>query len=264
MRNLRANKTVLWMWMIVLCVFIAIPVCRSTAQVETTTTTTKGTASKTVTVERGEVVYISGNNLIVKMSDGSLRHFNNVPDSVKVTVDGQQLGVRDLKVGMKLQRTITNTTVPETVKTVQTVTGKVWYVNPPNSVILTLDDGKNQEFKIPEGQKFNINGQMTDAWGLRKGMQISATKVVETPTDVLTRQAKITGTMPTPPAPPPPDAPILVVEEAAVAAPVETAEAAPAPMPAALPKTGSLVPLIGFLGLLSVLSSLAVKALRTK
>lgn len=262
MTNVRVNKSVLWMRMIVLCVFIAIPVW-STAQVETTTTKTQGAASKTVTVERGEVVYISGNNLIVKMADGSLRHFNNVPDSVKVTVNGQQLGVRDLKVGMKLQRTITNTTVPETVKTVQTVSGKVWFVNPPSTVILTLDDGKNQEFKIPEGQKFNINGQMTDAWGLRKGMQVSATKVVETPTDVLTRQAKITGTMPTPP-PPPPDAPILVVEEAAEVAPVETAEAAPAPAPAALPKTGSLVPLIGFLGLLSVVSSLAVKALRTR
>lgn len=253
-----------WLSRAALCVFLCTLVGRSAAQVQTNTETTRGTSSKTVTVEHGEVAYVSGNNLIVKMADGSLRHFNNVPDSVKVTVDGQQLGIHDLKVGMKLQRTITTTTVPETVKTVQTVTGTVWHVQPPSSVILTLEDGRNQEFKIPQGQKFNINGQMTDAWGLRKGMQVSATKVVETPTDVVTRQAKITGVMPPAPAPPPPDEAILVVEEVPAPAPVETAEAAPAPAPAALPKTGSLVPLVGLLGILLVASSLTVKALHAR
>ena len=253
------RRSTLWMWMAVLFVLATLVVCMSTAQVQTTTSSTQGEASKTVTVEKGEVVYVSGNDLIVRMADGSLRHFNNVPDSVKVTVDGQQLGVHDLKVGMKLQRTITNTTVPETVKTVHTVTGRVWHVTPPNRVILTLEDGSNQEFQIPQGQRFNINGQMTDAWGLRKGMQISATKVIETPTNVVTREAKITGTMPTPP-PPPPDQPILVVVERPAAAPVETAEAAPA----ALPKTGSMVPLIGFVGLVLVASSLTIKAFRLR
>jgi len=264
MTKAREYSTTLWRWVAVLSVSVTLVVCMSMAQVQTTTSTTKGSASKTVTVEKGEVVYVSGNNVIVKMADGTLRHFNNVPDSVKITVDGQQLGVHDLKVGMKLQRTITNTTVPETVKTVQTVTGKVWFVNPPNTVILTLEDGKNQEFKIPNGQKFDVNGQMTDAWGLRKGMQISATKVVETPTDVVTRQAKLTGSMPPPPPPPPPDQAILVVEEVSAPAPVETAEAAPAPAPAALPKTGSMIPLIGFVGLVLVASSLTIKAFRLR
>jgi hypothetical protein len=76
---------------------------------------------------------------------------------------------------MKLQRTIATTTTSQTVTTVQTVTGKVWNVNPTNSVILTLEDGTNQQFKIPKGQKFNVDGQETDARGLRKGMKISAT-----------------------------------------------------------------------------------------
>ena len=48
-------------------------------------------------------------------------------------------------------------------------------------MILTLEDGTNQQFKIPNGQKFMVNGQMTDAWGLKKGMTVSATKVVEEP-----------------------------------------------------------------------------------
>jgi hypothetical protein len=39
------------------------------------------------------------------------------------------------------------------------VTGKVWHVSPPSSVILTLEDGTNQSFKIPKGQKFTSMGK---------------------------------------------------------------------------------------------------------
>ena len=140
---------------------------------QTETTTSSGHASKQVTVEHATVVTVSGNDLVVKMADGILRHFPNVPDSARVTVDGQQLGIHDLKPGMTLQRTITTTTTPKIITTTKSVTGTVWYVQPPNSVILTMDDGKNQQFKIPKGQKFNVNGQMTDAWGLQKGMKLS-------------------------------------------------------------------------------------------
>ena len=74
------------------------------------------------------------------------------PTVSRATVDGKQLSIHDLKPGMKLQRTITTTTTPMTITTVQTVKGKVWAINPPLSIILTLEDGKNQQFKIPQGQ----------------------------------------------------------------------------------------------------------------
>src|SRR5215470_16808643 len=154
------------------------------AQVKTETTTEAGAPSKEATVEHGEVVLVQGNDLFVKMEDGSIKHIANVPDSARVDVDGQQLGIHDLKPGMKLQRTVTVTTTPQVITTVKTVTGKVWHVNPPGSVILTLEDGTNQQFKIPKGQKFTVNGQQTDAWGLKKGMTVSATKVVEEPVTV--------------------------------------------------------------------------------
>src|SRR5688500_7272662 len=95
------------------------------AQVKTETTSESGQGTQQVQVERGEVVYVSGNSLVVKMEDGSLRHFENVPDSARVTVDGKELGIRDLQPGMKLERTITTTTTPQTITTVQTVSGKV-------------------------------------------------------------------------------------------------------------------------------------------
>ena len=59
--------------------------------------------------------------------------------------------------------------------------------------------------------------------------------------------------MPPPPPAPPADVPILIA----------VAEPAPAPAsPAELPKTGSLLPLIGLLGSLLLLASLGLKAIR--
>ena len=245
-------------WLFVLVVMVACLTFTMTmsAQVKTETGTTAGQSTQDVTVERGEVVFVEGNDLMVKMEDGSIRHFPDVPESARAVVDGKELGIHDLKPGMKLERTITVTTTPQTVTTVQTVTGKVWHVNPPTSVILTLEDGTNQQFKIPKGQKFMVEGQETDAWGLKKGMKVSATKIVEVPETVVARQRAVTGSMPPPPSAPPADAPILV------------ATAAPAPAPAAvpqeLPKTGSLLPLIGLLGTISLASSILLGAIRKR
>jgi LPXTG-motif cell wall-anchored protein len=231
------------------------------AQVQTQTTTTSEKGTVATKVESGTVVMVSGNDLVVQMSDGTIRHFPNVSESARITVDGKQLGIHDLQPGMKLERTITTTTVPKTITTVQSVTGKVWHVSPPNTVILTLEDGTNQSFKIPKGQKFNVDGQMKDAWGLKKGMKISATKVVEVPVTEVEEQRRVTGSMPPPPPAPPANVPILVVIAVPVAAP------APAEAPvasAALPKTGSQLPLVGLLGLLLLASSLGLRAVRLR
>lgn len=224
------------------------------AQVNTQSSTTSGQATHEVTVERGEVVLVRGNDLFVKMDDGTMRHFPNVPESARATVGGQQLGVHDLRPGMKLERTITVTSTPKTVTTVQTVTGKVWHINPPSTVILTLEDGNNQQFTIPKGQKFNVDGRETDAWGLKKGMKVSATKVVEVPEVHVQQTQYVSGKpAPAPVAPPPADAPILI------------AAAGPAPVlatPAELPKTGSLLPLIGLFGSFFLLSSIGLGLIR--
>jgi hypothetical protein len=225
------------------------------AQVQTQTSTQAGVPITEISVEKGEVVSVNGNDLVVKMADGSLRHIANVAESARVTVDGQQLGIHDLKPGMKLQRTISVTTTPQTITTVQSVTGTVWHVNPPRSVILTMENGENQQFKIPQGQKFNVEGQMVDAWGLKKGMKVSATKFVEVPQTVVDRQAKVTGTMPPAPAAPAADQPILIAES--TPAPAPAAE----PAPTHLPKTGSAVPFIGLAGLLCMCSALAIRTL---
>ena len=228
------------------------------AQVQTDTTTAHGAATHEQTITTAQVVYVSGNDVVVKMQDGSLRHFNNVPESMRVNVNGQQLGVHQLKPGMTITRTVVQTTTPTVITTTQSVTGKVWHVNPPLSVILTLADGTNQQFKIPNGQKFNVDGQMVDAWGLKKGMTVSATKVVEVPQTTVSQKTILTGTAPPPP--PPQDQPILVAVITPMPAPAAPAPA-PAP-PASLPKTGSELPLIGLLGLMCLASSFGLKQLK--
>ena len=229
------------------------------AQVKTETSTTSGAATKQVKVDSGTVVAVSGNDLWAKDSSGQIRHFPNVPESARVTVDGKQLGIHDLKPGMTITRTMITTTTPQMTTTVKSVTGKVWYVNPPRSVILTMEDNKNQEFKIPNGQKFNVDGQMVDAWGLKKGMKVTATKVVEVPETVVTQQRILAGKMP-PPQAPPPDQPVLIAVVEVPAAPAPAPAAAPAPE--ALPKTGSSLPFVGLLGLLLIGASFGIRSLR--
>ena len=246
-------------WMQVLLTIAVGMTCLSvaasmSAQVQTQSSTSHGASTVETSVARGEVVFVQGNDLIVKMEDGSLRHLSNVPESARAVVDGKEIGIHDVKVGMKLEKTITTTTTPKTITTVQTVTGKVWQVSPPSSVILTLENGTNQQFKIPKDQKFNVDGQMVDAWGLKKGMTVSATKVVEVPETQVTQEARLTGSMPPPP-PPPPDQPILVA--------AATPPPPPAAPPAELPKTGSVLPLVGLLGFLSVATSLGLKGIRS-
>ena len=259
MMSTRLSKTI-WRSLLgggALCMASILP---SAAQVQSEKTVTHGEATREVTIQRGEIVYISGNTVVLKMEDGSLKEFDNVSDGVSFMVDGKPVNIHNAKVGMKLEKQTITTTTPRVVTTVETVTGKVWHVTPPNKVILTLENGQNQEFTIPKGQKFTIDGRETDAFGLKKGMRVSAQRVTEVPETVVAQEVKRTGIAPPPPPPPKPDVPILVVvARPAPPAPVETAAEA---APKNLPKTASELPLIGLLGALLCVLSLMPMGIR--
>lgn len=193
----------------VVCIAFAL---NANAQIHTKTTTTTGKATQQVKVDRAEVVLVAGNDLVLKVEDGTIRHIANVPQTFRATVDGREMGIYDLKVGMILERTTTITTTPKVVTTVQTIKGRVWNVNPPRYVMLALEDGSSQRFEIPDGQKFKVEGQTVDAWGLKPGMIITATKVVEFTATEVEQQRKLTGSMPPAPAMPPADTPILIAK----------------------------------------------------
>jgi hypothetical protein len=232
--------------------------------VQTSKTESHGDAIREVTVERGEIVYINGNTVVIKMEDGTLRQFDNVPESVTFMVDGQPVNINNAKVGMKLEKQTVKTTRPKVVTTVETVTGKVWHVSPPSTVILTLENGQNQQFTIPKGQKFTVDGVETDAFGLKKGMKVSAQRVTEVPETVVAHEVERTGSAPPKPQAPTQGVPILILV-AQPTPPVETAEAAPKKSEAApkkLPTTASNVPLIGLLGALFCGLSLMAMTIR--
>ena len=210
----------------------------------------QGSSKVTTEVKHGEVLYVSGNDLVVKVDDGQVKHFE-VPDDFKFQVDGKDLSVHELTPGMQLTRTITTTSTPRTVKTVRTIKGKVWNVNAPNTVILTLPDNTNKQYKVPKGQMFDINGQKQDVFALRKGMNISATVITEAPEIEQSVARTVTGS----PAPaaaaavPPPETPAevgaLLIEEGPAPAPEASQPAQSSEVAQAkLPQTASNLPLI--------------------
>lgn len=199
------------------------------------------------------------------MENGEVRHIV-VPDDRRITVEGRELSVHDLKPGMKLQRTITTTTTPQVVTTARTVQGTVWHVNPPHTVILQFADGSHKEYKVPKDQKFMIEGQEKTVFDLRKGMNISATAITQAPETVIAESRKVTGEMPPPPPTPPTEGAILFEQAPAPTTPVppaETAKAEPA-APAKLPATASPLPLIGLLGALMLAAGLGLRLVRLR
>jgi LPXTG-motif cell wall-anchored protein len=221
---------------------------------------------------RGTVSYVEGNTLVVRMSSGDLRQFQ-VPESRRFIIDGRELTVHDLQPGTRLQATVTTTTTPITERTTTIGSGRVFYVAAPN-VIVTLPNGENRMYKVDKNYHFNVEGKSATVFELRKGMNISAEKIVEEPTTELATNITVTGQAPAKPAMAraptsqeltPSRAPSA---PAAPAAPVERASAAPpasqsaAEAPAKLPKTGSPLPLIGVLGLVLIAGSFGLRKLR--
>ncbi len=251
---------------IVLSVLAALILCylplAGNIQAQETSTTTRsqgGESTVKTEVRTGEVVYVSGNDLVVKTRDGQIRNFV-VPQGTTFNVDGQDLTVHDLKPGMKLTRTITTTTTPMVVRTVTNVSGRVFYVNPPKTVILSFPDGPNKEYQVPDGTTFVVNGQQKDIWHLRKGMNISATAITESNETDVASNTSLTGQAPPPPPPTPAQAPetagvILIAVPVTARAPQQVAQNTPS----ALPKTASLIPLFGLLGFMSLAASFVLR-----
>jgi hypothetical protein len=168
-------------------------------------------------VTNATVAYVSGDDLVLKFDDGRVEHLN-VPDSAKFTVNRQEVGVRDLPPGTRLTQAITTKTTPRFVKTVTTIEGRVWRVRPPHSMVLRFDDGTMKDFSIPDGQKFDIDGQQQTAFELKKGMKISATVITDEPETVVEQATSTLARVPRPKTPTLVGALLIVVPRSDVAA----------------------------------------------
>jgi hypothetical protein len=143
------------------------------------------------------------------------------------------------------------------VKTIRVLKGKVWHVNAPHSVIITLPEGKNQLYKVPSHAKFTIEGKSMSVFDLKKGMTFEAT-IVNDDEHTVVEQTK-TNLAYTPP-PTPLFTDVLLFHEARMPEfPIASVTAfhvdPPTEIASTLPETASPLPLVGLLGILGIASS---------
>ncbi len=234
------------------------------AQDTTTVSIKHGTPTYNTEVRNAEIVYVQDNDLVLKLENGKVEHLV-VPDSDRFNVGGKEVTVRDLKPGTKLTQTITTTTTPRYVNQVRTIKGKIWHTTPTGRVIVMLPDGTNQVYDIPGHAKVTVKGKPHGAFGLRKGMAFEATIVTDSSETVLERAKASVVEEPAPATPQ--MVGFLVIQHPELSsqqAPAQDEVAAVEQLPAALPKTASLMPLTGLMGALSLAVSLGLGVVRKK
>ena len=140
----------------------------------------------------GEVVWVEGNLLVAKLLPGGLYRVFDVQPGRQFIIDGKTLLIGELKLGTILTATATTTTQPVTVRTATVVNGTVWWAQ-GNYVVLTLENGQNRAYTVPDSFRFTVEGKPATAYELKKGMKVSATKIVEEPRTEISTKTVITG-----------------------------------------------------------------------
>jgi hypothetical protein len=207
------------------------------------TTSTESTAV-TRQVRTGEVAAVYGNKVVLNEADGL--HEYTVPDGFKFQLDGQNVGVDQIKPGMKVGALITDkvTTREVTVTTVKSAT--VMQIAPGGIVVKNeKGDLKSYNFKDAAGNDiyFIRDGKEVSLRSVKKGERLTGTFVTTLPPQE-TSQRSVTARAVAPAEPP---------------APVEVAAATPHRR---LPKTASPLPLMGLLGALSAGIAFTLRAAR--
>jgi hypothetical protein len=153
-------------------------------------------APKVTTAQlKGEVAYLQGDYLIAKMIPGGNYRLFVLKTGKTATIDGVVMPLNKAPIGTVLTADVTVTETPIVDRTITTLKGKVW-VAAPTSVILTLENGENKQYDIPSGFKFDVEGKKLEAMELRQGMNLTATKIVESPRTEVTMDNVVTGVGP--------------------------------------------------------------------
>ena len=196
-------------------------------------------------IKAGTVLHVYGNNLVVRMLDGTVKEFD-VPEGFTFDIDGKQVPVGDLKPGTKLASVVTTTETPREVQVTKFRSGTVLKVAGTTLMVRMADGEIRRLTDVPRDQRFEVNGKQLRVEELREGMKLRAT-IVSTHSVVVTEEdVMVAGTAPQAPRP------------AAAARPAAPA-AAPAPM---LPKTGTSTPLAGLFGMMFLLIGAGIAVIR--
>jgi hypothetical protein len=166
-------------------------------QAQTTTQSEKLAGPAQVKTESltGEVVWVDGNLLVALFRPNGLYRVFDVLPGREFIIDGQTKHIGDLKPGTILTATVTTTTTPVTTRTTSVLNGTVRWAQ-GNYVVLTLANGENKEYNVPEAFKFVVEGKPAAVADLKPGMKVSATKIVEEPHTEISSKTSITGKAP--------------------------------------------------------------------
>ena len=157
-------------------------------------TTTVNSQRHRVDVRQGTVIHAVGNNLLVKMKDGSVRYYV-IPEDQTFNIDGKQVKTNDLKAGTRLMQVITTTTSDVTLSSIRNVDLRVIQVMPPK-LNVQMEDGAQKLLTVPEGTIFEIDGKQLKLTDLQEGMRVKGTVVIKTPDTVVSRGKKTIGVAP--------------------------------------------------------------------
>jgi hypothetical protein len=148
---------------------------------------------KTIQVQ-GELVAKGLNWLIAKDPAGYYRLYNVQPGR-KAIVDGVPKTLDQLQIGTMLTSTATTTETPLVNRTTTITKGTVFWAS-SKSVIVSFESGENKQYAVPEDFKFDVDGKKLSAMELKPGMKLTATKIVEEPVSMITKDVVVTGTAP--------------------------------------------------------------------
>ena len=121
------------------------------------------------------VVYVAGDDLVVKSADGKLLNFT-VPSGVKFASSGKQVSLSELKPGARITAPIVTGFDPKIVSGISVVKGKVYAVTPPDGVTLLLSEGV-KELTVPAGTTFMVDGKSLKVAELKPDMMVNVTIV---------------------------------------------------------------------------------------
>ena len=220
-----------------------------------TATATMAQTSATSETKKFQVISVDGNRLVVKLPEGTREL--TVPDDFRFTVDGKSLSVQELKPGMAGTATVTTRTTVTPVTVTEVKNGTVMQAS-GNSIIVRTETGIKmftQADVDKRGIKIMRDGQPATIADFHTNDRLTATIVTTMPPKVLTEK-EVAATLAKSGAGTPAAAAPAAAPQSASAAP--TAAPSPGAAPRTLPKTGSPVPLLGLIGLASLVAGMGL------